>query len=76
MIQIAYQEIRVNVRDPEQTHCYVLIDDLNNTGTPNIQGWHYKAFPATMSLLKILELWEEGMETPLAWPMSCPPHKG
>lgn len=70
--QIEYQEIRMDVRDPEVTHVYVLIANLSRDGFP-IGGWHYKAFPARMSLLDIMQAWDRGDENPIVWPRQAPP---
>lgn len=69
---IAYQELRIDVRDPELTHVYMLIDNLSNDGMLGVQGWHYKAFPASMSILDILNDWAKGGEDPLLWPLKAP----
>jgi len=69
---IAYQEIRFDVRDEKLTHVYVLIDNLSRDGLLGVQGWHYKAFPASTSVMEIMELWANGAEDPLMWPQKAP----
>ena len=70
---IAYQEIRIDVRHPELTEVYVLIDNLSNDGMLGVQGWHHKTFPASMSSLDILKSWADGAEDPVLWPQKAPP---
>lgn len=69
---IAYQEVRMDVRDPEITHVYVYIENLSKDGMLGVEGWHYKAFPARMSMLDILQAWNAGTEDPLMWPLNAP----
>ncbi len=70
--KIAYQELRIDVRDPELTHVYVMIDNLSNDGLPGVQGWHHKVFPASMSMVDIVQAWADGKENPLMWPQNAP----
>ena len=70
---IAYQEIRIDVRDKELTQAYVLIENLSNDGMLGVQGWHHKTFPASMSAYDIMKAWAEGKEDPLLWPLNAPP---
>lgn len=70
--EIAYQEIRIDVRDPELTQVYVMIDNLSNDGMIGVQGWHHKTFPARMSVLDIIQAWSDGKEDPLMWPQKAP----
>ena len=69
--QIEYQELRIDVRDPEVTHVYVLIANLSRDGFP-IGGWYHKAFPARMSMLDIMQAWARGEENPIMWPQQVP----
>lgn len=69
---IAYQEIRIDVRDPELTQVYVFIENLSNDGMMGVQGWHHKTYPASMSSLAILQSWSDGKEDPLFWPLNAP----
>jgi hypothetical protein len=69
---IAYEEIRFDVRDEQITHAYVLIRNVSNDGTLGVEGWHYKAFPARMSVSDIMDEWKAGKEDPLLWPQKAP----
>lgn len=69
--KISYDEIRFDVRDEQVTHCYVYINNISNDGTLGVQGWHFKAFPARMSVLDIMNAWNDGDE-PLLWPLKAP----
>ncbi len=70
---IAYQELRIDVRDPELTQVYIFIENLSNDGMLGVQGWHHKTFPASMSMLDILNAWASGKENPLMWSLKAPP---
>jgi hypothetical protein len=67
-----YDELRFDVRDPHQTHVYVYIRAEGDC--PHmIQGWHHKAFPASMSTMDIMQsLWKDDID-PLSWPLQAPP---
>ncbi len=69
---VSYDEIRIDVRDPELTHAYVYVRDMDGS-FPIVRGWHHKAFPASMSTLDIMNAWAEGKENPLMWPRNAPP---
>lgn len=67
-----YDEIRMDVRDDEQTHVYVYIRAEGDC--PHfLDGWHHKAFPGMMSTLNILESWAAGEEDPKLWEQAAPP---
>jgi hypothetical protein len=68
-----YVEIRFDVRDPQQTHCYVYIETRGDS--PHmIQGWHHKAYPATMSTRDIHNvLCSDKEHDPIYWPRLAPP---
>lgn len=68
---IAYQEIRFDVRDPEITHAYVLVENVSRDGFP-VGGWYHKVFPARMSTLDILKAWAAGEEDPIMWDQGAP----
>lgn len=68
---VAYQEVRINVRDPEVTHVHVFIENLSRDGLP-VEGWRHRAFPARMSMLDILNAWAEGKEDPIMWDRGAP----
>ena len=69
--KVAYQEIRVNVRDPHITHVYVLIESVSRDGFP-VGGWYHKAFPARMAALDIMQAWARGEEQPMLWAKQAP----
>lgn len=69
---ISYQEIRFDVKDGQMTHCYILLDDLSEGVKPGIRSWRYKAFPASMTVLDIVQAWYDGREQPLSWPQKSP----
>lgn len=69
---VAFQEIRIDVRDPELTQVYVFIENTSNDGCNWIEGWHHKTFPARMTSVEILGSWEE--DSPLLWAMKAPPN--
>ena len=69
--RIAYQEVRIDVRDPELTQVYVFIENLSNDGVLGVQGWHHKTFPARMSMIEILQAWADG-DDPLLWSQKAP----
>ena len=71
---IAYQEIRIDVRDEQITHCYVLVENMSRDGFP-VGGWYHKAFPARMSALDIMKAWADGEENPIMWSHGAPPIK-
>ena len=73
--EIAYEEIRFDVRDAQMTECYVLIKNLSCDGLLGVQGWHHKTFPSRMSVLDIITAWHAGKETPLMWPQKAPPDR-
>lgn len=68
---ISYDEIRFDTRDEQLTHCYVYINNRSNDGTLGVQGWHYKAFPARLSVMDIMTEWANG-DDPLLWPQKAP----
>lgn len=68
---IAYQEIRFDVRDPQITHAYVLVENVSRDGFP-VGGWYHKAFPARMSTLDIMKEWADGREDPVMWDHGAP----
>lgn len=70
--KIAYQEIRMNVRDEQVTHVHVLVENISRDGFP-VGGWYYKTFPARMSVLDIIQAWASGKEDPIMWSRGAPP---
>ena len=69
---ISYDEIRFDVREPEITHVYVYVRDMDGS-FPIVRGWHHKAFPSSMSALDIMKAWADGKEDPIMWPLNAPP---
>lgn len=69
---IAYQEVRINVRDPQLTHVYVFVEIVSGEYMHMVEGWRHKVFPAAMSMQDILKAWAEGKEDPLLWDMGAP----
>jgi hypothetical protein len=65
-------ELRIDVRDPELTHAYALYKCLNGEFCLGIDGWHHKVFPASMSMLDIVNAWASGTERPMEWDMGNP----
>lgn len=68
-----YDEIRISVRNPDKTEMWVYIRGEGDC--PHLLlGWHYKAFPSTMTTIDILQSWFDG-ETgdPMLWPRMDPP---
>lgn len=70
--EISYDEIRLDVRDPELTHCYVFIRNVSRDGMLGVEGWHHKAFPASLTVQDVLQAWADG-DNPLLWPLEAPP---
>ena len=68
---VEYHEIRFDVRNPELTHMYVFIKALNDSPI-GVEGWHHKVFPASMSILDIMQSWNDGNEEPLIWSLEAP----
>lgn len=69
---IHYQQIRMDVRDPQVTHVYVLVENMSRDGFP-VGGWYTKSFPARMSTLEIMQAWADGKEEPIMWARGRPP---
>ena len=66
-------EIRINVADENRTDVYVyLAADAN---CPHmVQGWHYKAYPATLTTLEVHALLGSTDEhQPVMWERKAPP---
>lgn len=65
-----FDELRFDVRDPEETHVYVFVRGEGDCPF-FIHGWHHKAFPAVMTTLEIQSLLWNG-EDPLLWERANP----
>ena len=68
---IKIEEVRFDLRNEQLTGCYVFINNLSNDGLLGVHGWHYKSFPATITIMDILKGWEGG-DDPLLWPQQAP----
>ena len=68
---IAFQEVRINVRDPDLTHVYVLIEVVSGEYMAMVEGWRHKVFPARMNIQEIMQAWADG-DDPLMWDMGAP----
>lgn len=71
---VACQEIRFNVADPDLTHVYVLYKNMSNDGMLYVGGWRHKVFPASKSVLEIIQDWKDGKENPFMWDFGNPPN--
>lgn len=73
MANSAYEirEVRF-VIEPELTQAYVRIQQTDHDMLPGVTGWHHKTFPASTSLLDIMNAWSQGKEQPLMWPLNAP----
>jgi len=69
--KISYDEIRIDVRDPEITKVYVFVTNISEDGFP-VGGWYHKTFPARMSMLDIIQAWATGKEEPIMWAKQAP----
>lgn len=67
-----YDEIRISVRDPELTECWIFVRGVGDCPFQFL-GWHYKAFPSSLTSLDVLRLWIEGKEDPILWERKDPP---
>lgn len=70
---VFYDEIRIDVRDPDATHVYVYCRIVGDF-TQRLTGWHYKSFPPTVPSVKILRdhMFKGGETDPLMWEMKTP----
>lgn len=64
-----YEWLMVDTSDPDITHVYV---SLRATGDSpiGVQGWHYKAFPARIPTVEILQ---KEISQAVLWPQQAPP---
>jgi hypothetical protein len=64
-----FKWLMVDTSDEQVTHVYVLLEATGDCpiGT---QGWHYKAFPARVSTVEILQKWIADV---VLWPLHAPP---
>ncbi|NUX58700.1 hypothetical protein [Paraburkholderia youngii] len=66
-------EVRFDVRDPDQTHVYVYIE-AHGDSPFMVQGWHHKAYPASLSTSEIHQRLAMGKndDSPVLWPRLAP----
>lgn len=69
--QAIYEEIRIDLRNPELTECYILIRAEGDSPL-GVQGWHHKTFASSKSAMDILHAWAKGEESPILWPLDAP----
>ena len=62
------KEIRFVIGD-KLTHCYIAVDAIGDCPL-GVQGWHYKVFPASKSVIDILGSTE--FTDYLLWPQESP----
>jgi hypothetical protein len=69
----ATRELRFIIAE-ELTHAYVLLEAQGDCPI-GVQGWHYKVFPASMSVADILRAMSRGNSNnePVLWPQEAPP---
>lgn len=68
---IAFQEVRFNLREPELTHVYVLIEIVSGEHMHMVEGWRHKVFPASLNIQDIMKAWADG-DDPMMWDMGAP----
>ena len=67
------EEVRFDLRDEQITHVYVL--SRGSWDAPiGVQGWHYKAFPARVTMVEILT--PQHIGDYLLWPLKAPEQYG
>ena len=74
---ICYNVVVFDVRDPELTHVYVRVDPAPGDPMdcdPNIFGWHFKTYPASLPTAYIHEhlLFRTQEHDPVMWPKQYP----
>ena len=62
-----FREVRM-VYEDDVTHCYVYLEALGDCPI-YVQGWHYKAFPASVPGCDIFE--NQVLEA-IKWPLAAP----
>lgn len=61
-----FREVRIVIED-DLTHCYVFLEALGDCPI-GVQGWHYKAYPASYNRDNF---WTELVHA-LEWPLEAP----
>jgi hypothetical protein len=69
---VSYDEIRIDVRDPEITKVWVYIS-MEGDCPHQIQGWHHRCFPARFNMVQIIEGFGTKDGDPVMWPRQAPP---
>ncbi len=76
---IDFKELRF-VIEGEQTHAYVYLE-VSGDAPHTLQGWHHKAYPASMPVGEILNRMftkkpdDSGGDDPVLWPQKPPDEK-
>lgn len=65
-----FREVRFVIED-ELTQCYVAIDATGDAPL-GVQGWHHKTFPASKSILDIVNGFATKDGDPILWPLNAP----
>ncbi len=66
---VKYKEMRFVIKD-ELTHAFVLIDAIGDCPL-GLQGWHHKAFRASIAVIDIMQAWIDG-DNPEIWAQMSP----
>lgn len=69
---VFYDEIRFSVRNPDITEMWVFVRGEGDCPF-QVLGWHYKAFPSSVTTIEILTAWLAGDENPMTWMRRDPP---
>lgn len=68
---VYFREVRFII-EQELTQCYVFLDAYNDVPL-GIQGWHFKTFPKSKTVVDIVN--DFGKDDPMMWPQCAPPSK-
>ena len=56
---VFFDEVRINVADPQLTHVYVLVR-TEGDAPHMVGGWYYRAYPASITSEEIIKtMWNE-----------------
>jgi len=64
-----YEWVMFDTRDLDITHCYVALQATGDSPI-GVQGWHYKAFPARIPTVEIMQ---NHIQNAVMWPQKAPP---
>jgi len=64
-----FKWLMVDTSDEQVTHVYVWLEALGDCPV-HVQGWHYKAFPARVSTVEVLQ---KHLGDVVLWPLNAPP---